>query len=104
MQPGLPCCWPASASLSGLQLLAPWLPHSTTHCPLPQVLFGMAGGILAGVILGCTRIWNNKYKRLAGIYGAGEWACARNACQGVYSMRLVNSMLGQLGLLLQPAK
>ncbi|WIA18744.1 hypothetical protein OEZ85_003434 [Tetradesmus obliquus] len=35
-----------------------------------QVLFGMGGGIIAGAVLGCTRIFNNKYKRLIGIYGA----------------------------------
>jgi hypothetical protein len=36
-----------------------------------QVLFGMAGGIIAGYVLGCTKVFNNKYKRLVGIYGAG---------------------------------
>lgn len=36
-----------------------------------QVLFGVAGGALAGGVLGCTRVWSNKYKRLAGVYGAG---------------------------------
>ncbi|KAI8466952.1 MAG: Sodium/hydrogen exchanger family-domain-containing protein [Monoraphidium minutum] len=35
-----------------------------------QVVFGILGGVLAGVLLGCTRVLNNKYKRLAGIYGA----------------------------------
>eukprot|EP00882_Tetradesmus_deserticola_P034074 GHRQ01038981.1.p1 GENE.GHRQ01038981.1~~GHRQ01038981.1.p1 ORF type:complete len:499 (+),score=175.50 GHRQ01038981.1:208-1704(+) len=35
-----------------------------------QVLFGIAGGVIAGVALGCTRVFNNKYKRLIGIYGA----------------------------------
>jgi hypothetical protein len=32
----------------------------------------MGGGVIAGVVLGCTRVFNNKYKRLIGIYGAGE--------------------------------
>jgi hypothetical protein len=41
---------------------------------LPQVLFGMGGGVIAGAVLGCTRVFNNKYKRLIGIYGAGEGA------------------------------
>jgi hypothetical protein len=36
------------------------------------VLFGMAGGVIAGGLLGCTRVFNNKYKRLIGICGAGE--------------------------------
>ncbi|KAI8468895.1 MAG: Sodium/hydrogen exchanger family-domain-containing protein [Monoraphidium minutum] len=35
-----------------------------------QVLFGILGGLLAGVILGCTRIWDNKYKRFIGLYGS----------------------------------
>jgi hypothetical protein len=36
-----------------------------------QVLFGLAGGYLAGLILGATRLFDNKYKRLVGIYGSG---------------------------------
>eukprot|EP00879_Flechtneria_rotunda_P028933 GHRR01031174.1.p1 GENE.GHRR01031174.1~~GHRR01031174.1.p1 ORF type:complete len:613 (+),score=115.99 GHRR01031174.1:727-2565(+) len=34
-----------------------------------QVVFGMIGGIIAGTVLGATRIFNNRYKRLIGIYG-----------------------------------
>lgn len=37
-----------------------------------QVLFGMAGGIIAGFALGCTKLFNNKYKRLIGVYGSGQ--------------------------------
>eukprot|EP00775_Hariotina_reticulata_P012218 gene12218-12356_t len=36
-----------------------------------QVVFGMAGGIIAGFVLGCTKLFNNKYKRLIGVYGSG---------------------------------
>lgn len=39
----------------------------------------MGGGILAGAVLGCTRIFDNKYKRLIGIYGAGEPCSAAQA-------------------------
>lgn len=35
-----------------------------------QVIFGILGGIIAGFVLGCTKLFNNKYKRLIGIYGA----------------------------------
>jgi hypothetical protein len=41
----------------------------------------MGGGLIAGVVLGCTRIFNNKYKRLIGIYGAGEHFNARTVTQ-----------------------
>jgi len=48
--------------------------HARTRAHQPtnanQVLFGIAGGMLAGAVLGCTRIWNNKYKRLMGIFGS----------------------------------
>lgn len=37
-----------------------------------QVIFGILGGALAGVVLGATKIFNNKYKRLIGIYGSGK--------------------------------
>jgi len=51
--------------------------HASTqlahHCCFAwQVLFGMAGGIIAGFVLGCTKLFNNKYKRLIGVYGSGE--------------------------------
>jgi hypothetical protein len=46
-------------------------PLTSSRPPQAQVLFGMVGGIIAGVALGCTRVWNNKYKRLIAIYGAG---------------------------------
>lgn len=32
----------------------------------------MLGGIIAGWVLGCTKVFDNQYKRLIGIYGAGE--------------------------------
>lgn len=35
----------------------------------------MIGGIIAGYVLGCTKMFNNKYKRLIGIYGAGGGRC-----------------------------
>jgi hypothetical protein len=38
---------------------------------MPQVIFGMVGGVIAGFVLGCTKLFDNKYKRLIGIYGAG---------------------------------
>lgn len=37
-----------------------------------QVIFGILGGLLAGIILGCTRFFNTTLKRLVGLYGAGE--------------------------------
>jgi hypothetical protein len=43
------------------------------------VVFGILAGLLAGGLLGCTRLLNNKYKRLGGIYGAG-------ACLGAVSI------------------
>lgn len=42
-----------------------------------QVVFGMLGGMIAGALLGCTKVFNNKYKRLIGIYGAGK--CSEKA-------------------------
>ncbi len=41
--------------------------------PPPQVIFGIVGGILAGVALGCTKIFDTKIKRLVGTYGSCEW-------------------------------
>lgn len=35
-----------------------------------QVVFGIVGGVLAGVILGMTRMWNTRMKRFIGIYGS----------------------------------
>lgn len=35
----------------------------------------MLGGIIAGVVLGSTKFFNNRFKRLIGIYGAGERCC-----------------------------
>ncbi|KAL4424127.1 hypothetical protein ABPG75_001428 [Micractinium tetrahymenae] len=35
-----------------------------------QVVFGILGGLLAGVLLGCTRLFSTRYKRLVGIYGS----------------------------------
>jgi hypothetical protein len=36
-----------------------------------QVLFGILGGALGGIILGATRAFNNRAKRLVGLYGSG---------------------------------
>lgn len=44
------------------------------HVLALQVIFGMLGGILAGIVMGCTKTFNNKYKRFIGIYGAGMYA------------------------------
>lgn len=33
-------------------------------------MFGILGGLLAGVVLGCTRLFSTRYKRLVGIYGS----------------------------------
>jgi hypothetical protein len=47
------------------------LPPSHGLLPPPlQVIFGIVGGLLAGIILGCTRWFNSRYKRLVGLYGA----------------------------------
>eukprot|EP00878_Enallax_costatus_P024159 GHUV01025756.1.p1 GENE.GHUV01025756.1~~GHUV01025756.1.p1 ORF type:complete len:597 (+),score=94.95 GHUV01025756.1:384-2174(+) len=35
-----------------------------------QVIFGILGGIIAGAVLGSTKLFNNRFKRLLGIYGA----------------------------------
>lgn len=43
-----------------------------------QVVFGLIGGIIAGVVLGATKFFNNRYKRLIGIYGAGK--CLVSSC------------------------
>ena len=43
--------------------------HGLLPPPL-QVIFGIVGGLLAGIILGCTRWFNSRYKRLVGLYGA----------------------------------
>lgn len=51
---------------------------AASSCALPshaQVIFGMLGGMLAGGIMGATKLFDNKYKRLIGIYGAGGWEC-----------------------------
>jgi hypothetical protein len=45
-----------------------------------QVVFGIIGGIIAGYVLGCTKLFNNKYKRLIGIYGAGELVTRSAGC------------------------
>lgn len=33
-------------------------------------MFGILGGLLAGLALGCTRLFDTRPKRLVGIYGA----------------------------------
>ncbi|KAI7845950.1 hypothetical protein COHA_000496 [Chlorella ohadii] len=35
-----------------------------------QVVFGILGGLIAGLILGCTRLFSTRNKRLVGIYGS----------------------------------
>lgn len=40
----------------------------------PQVVFGICGGIIAGVALGCTQVFDSKVKRLVGTYGSSESA------------------------------
>lgn len=55
-----------------------------------QVVFGILGGLIGGVLLGCTRLFNSRLKRLVGLYGgalllmyfleywsllSGAWAC-----------------------------
>ncbi|PSC74772.1 mitochondrial sodium hydrogen exchanger 9B2-like [Micractinium conductrix] len=35
-----------------------------------QVIFGIAGGLLAGIALGCTRLFRTRYRRLIGLYGS----------------------------------
>jgi hypothetical protein len=49
--------------------LEPAPSHPSLLPPL-QVVFGIVGGLLAGIILGCTRWFNSRYKRLVGLYGA----------------------------------
>lgn len=34
-----------------------------------QVLFGIVGGLIGGVFLGCTRLFSSRLKRLVGLYG-----------------------------------
>lgn len=36
-----------------------------------QVIFGLLGGIIAGYIIGATRIWNTPLKRFAALFGGG---------------------------------
>lgn len=36
------------------------------------MIFGILGGIIAGVALGCTKLFDSKIKRLVGIYGSCE--------------------------------
>lgn len=36
-----------------------------------QVVFGFVGGVIAGYIIGATRIWNTALKRFAALFGAG---------------------------------
>lgn len=63
-----------------------------------QVLFGLIGGYLAGLILGATRLWDNKYKRLVGIYGSGEPGarelCTQPLCAATVHARQVGQAQG----------
>ena len=76
-------CWRVRACVRcSVSLLLPKRStHTHTHAPPPQktnpthnttqVVFGIAGGLAAGFMLGWTRLlFDNKYKRLIGIYGA----------------------------------
>ena len=36
-----------------------------------QVVFGIVGGILAGYIVGATKVWNTSLKRFVALFGAG---------------------------------
>jgi hypothetical protein len=36
---------------------------------LAQVVFGILGGLIGGVALGCTRLFASRLKRLVGLYG-----------------------------------
>jgi hypothetical protein len=58
-----------------------------------QVIFGILGGIIAGFVLGCTKLFNNKYKRLIGIYGAGEHHNRRGCAALLFCVRLCWGML-----------
>jgi hypothetical protein len=33
------------------------------------VVFGILGGLIGGVLLGCTRLFSSRLKRLVGLYG-----------------------------------
>ena len=36
-----------------------------------QIVFGIVGGLLGGILLGCTRLFSSRLKRLVGLYGGG---------------------------------
>jgi hypothetical protein len=37
-----------------------------------QVIFGLLGGLIAGVAIGCTKVFDTRMKRFLATYGAGE--------------------------------
>ena len=43
----------------------------TSYIPVWQVVFGLVGGFIAGLVLGCTRVFRTRLYRLVGIYSGG---------------------------------
>lgn len=43
----------------------------TSYTPVWQVVFGLVGGFIAGLVLGCTRVFRTRLYRLVGIYSGG---------------------------------
>jgi hypothetical protein len=85
VQHSLERAWPAAACASAITTHVHGhddlgLQHGVSLLLLsPQVIFGMLGGMLAGAVLGATRLFDNRYKRLIGIYGSGVSEARRPA-------------------------
>lgn len=56
-------------------------PEQQLSMPLPlQIVFGILGGLIAGVALGCTRLFPTRYKRLVRSTLCAGLPCSHMQC------------------------